>query len=96
VALGIISNDLTSFFKGMTGANKVTLDIVVERHKNSSCKKFAYRGNVEGLAALADGSNKKLGLKRRGRAEPTGSNSRDRMIGVNYLDTHRRYKPSTM
>src|SRR6266540_1393657 len=53
IALGIISNYATDFFKGMPG-KKVKLTVIVEKKKDKSCKKLSYEGNVAGLASLAD------------------------------------------
>ena len=52
VALGIVSNYATDFFKGMPN-KKVKLTVVVEKKKDRSCKKVDYEGDVAGLASLA-------------------------------------------
>ena len=54
VALNVLSNYLTDFFKGMTGRKTVKLDIVVENNGDASCKKISYEGDIEGLKSLAD------------------------------------------
>jgi len=54
VALSVIANYATDFFKGMTAKNQVKLDVVVERTKTKTCKKISYQGDVEGLKALPD------------------------------------------
>jgi hypothetical protein len=53
VALGIISNYATEFFKGMPSRN-VKLTIVVEIKKDRSCKKINYEGDASGLAHIAN------------------------------------------
>jgi hypothetical protein len=54
VALGILANYLTEFFKGLPGKNKITLNIVVEKTPERSCKKISYEGNAEGLESLPE------------------------------------------
>ena len=49
IALNIISNYLTDWFKGAFGNNKVKLDIVIEA---TGCKRIHYEGNVEGLKQI--------------------------------------------
>src|SRR5258708_3412630 len=51
IAINIISNYLTDFFKGIPGKHKVKLDIVVEKKENEYCQ-LHYEGNEEGLAEL--------------------------------------------
>ncbi|MEJ5311417.1 MAG: hypothetical protein WHX52_16775 [Anaerolineae bacterium] len=53
LALGVISNYLTDFFKGVPGVGKVKLDVVVET-KKKTCKKIHYEGPVSGLEKLAE------------------------------------------
>lgn len=53
VALGIISNYATDFFKGM-GHKNVRLVIVVEKKKNHTCKKISYEGDIAGLSSLPE------------------------------------------
>jgi hypothetical protein len=53
VALGIISNYATEFFKGLPG-QKVKLNLVVERKKDRTCKMLSYEGDVDGLTSLSD------------------------------------------
>lgn len=53
VALGVISNYATDFFRGMP-SRKVKFTVVVERKKDKLCKKIDYEGDVSGLASLAD------------------------------------------
>lgn len=54
VALGVISNYATDFFKGMSGKKCIKLDIVVERTKTKTCKRISYEGDAEGLKNLPD------------------------------------------
>lgn len=54
VALGVLSNYLTDFFKGRTGEPTIKATIIVETTKTKTCKRIEYEGNVEGLKALAD------------------------------------------
>ncbi len=52
IALNIISNYATDFFKGVAGERKVKLDIVVEQSKTKKCKQIHYEGDIEGLNQL--------------------------------------------
>lgn len=53
LAIGILSNCITDFFKGIPQRQRnVQLDIVVETDGDSSYKKISYEGGVEGLDAL--------------------------------------------
>lgn len=54
VALSVIANYATDFFKGMSGDNEVKMDIVVERSKSNVCKKITYKGPPEGLKDLPE------------------------------------------
>lgn len=54
VALSVIANYATDFFKGMSGSNEVQMDIVVERSKSKVCKKITYKGPPEGLKDLPE------------------------------------------
>lgn len=54
VALSVIANYATDFFKGLSGKNEVQMDIVVERSKNKVCKKITYKGPPEGLKDLPE------------------------------------------
>jgi hypothetical protein len=53
VALGVVANYATDFFKGMSGEHEVSLNIIVER-KNRTYRKVSYLGPVEGLKELAE------------------------------------------
>lgn len=54
IALGVIANYATNFFKGMSGSNEVQIDIVVERSKGKTCKKVSYKGLPDGLKDLSE------------------------------------------
>jgi hypothetical protein len=54
VALSVLSNYITDFFKGVPGQKTVKLDIVVERNGDMSCKKISYEGDVNGIDSLVD------------------------------------------
>lgn len=54
VALSVIANYATDFFKGMNGTNEVRMEIVVERSKSKVCKKITYKGPPEGLKNLPE------------------------------------------
>lgn len=53
LALSIISNYVTDFFKGMIGKRKIMIDIVVEQDEEKKSKRIRYEGNAEGLTTLA-------------------------------------------
>ena len=53
VALGIISNYATEFFKGKP-SQKVKFTVVVETRKDKSCKRIDYEGDAAGIVSLAD------------------------------------------
>jgi hypothetical protein len=53
IALGVISNYLTDFFKGMPSVGKAKLDIVVETRKKTY-KKIHYEGPVSGLEKITE------------------------------------------
>lgn len=53
VALNVLGNYATDFFKGFHGAREVRLNIVVGK-KNKGYKKIAYQGPVEGLKDLPE------------------------------------------
>ncbi|MBS0536991.1 MAG: hypothetical protein JSR72_23270 [Proteobacteria bacterium] len=54
VALGVIANYATDFFKGMSRQASVKLEVVVETTKSKHCKRISYEGPPEGLRDLAD------------------------------------------
>jgi hypothetical protein len=53
VALGVVSNYLTDWFKGIPGSKKVRLDVVVEQTEGQTYKRIHYEGDPEGLNELA-------------------------------------------
>jgi hypothetical protein len=53
VALGVVANYATEFFKGLGADHEVKLDIVVGK-KGGAYKKVAYKGPVDGLKDLAE------------------------------------------
>lgn len=54
VALSVVANYLTDFFKGMSGDKKVKIDIIVEKEKGKTYKKITYEGDGKGLDELAE------------------------------------------
>ncbi len=54
VALSVLANYATDFFKGMGGTHEVSLNIVSEKKKNESYKQVSYKGPVGGLKDLAE------------------------------------------
>lgn len=54
VALNVLSNYITDFFKGVTGTKIVKLDIIVEKNGDTTCKKISYEGDAEGIKSLVD------------------------------------------
>ena len=52
VALNVLGNYATDFFKGTHATHDVNLNIVVEK-KNKTYKKISYKGPVEGLKDLS-------------------------------------------
>lgn len=53
LVLGVISNYLTDFFKGMPGVGKVRLDVVIET-KAKSYRRIHYEGPLSGLEELPE------------------------------------------
>jgi hypothetical protein len=53
IAINILSEYLTDFFKGVQGEKKVKLEIVIEQNVERSCKKVSYSGPVEGMGEIA-------------------------------------------
>lgn len=53
IALSVIANYATDFFKGLSGDKNVKLEIVVEKTKTKTCKKVSYSGPADGLKDLA-------------------------------------------
>lgn len=54
VALSVLANYVTDFFKGRGKDAAVKLDVVVETTKTKTCKRISYEGSPEGLRELAD------------------------------------------
>lgn len=54
VALGIVANYATSFFKGITGKPKVRFEVLVEESGRKKTKKITYEGDPAGIEPLAD------------------------------------------
>ncbi len=52
IALNIISNYVTDFFKGIVGEKRVKFDIIVEQNENHKSKIIHYEGDPEGLNKL--------------------------------------------
>ena len=53
LALGVVSNYLTDWFKGTVGQKNASLDVVVET-KKKTCKRIHYEGHISGLEKLPD------------------------------------------
>jgi len=49
LALGVAANYVTDFFKGIGGAKKVKLEIIVERTKGKEFRRFSFEGSPEQL-----------------------------------------------
>lgn len=54
VALGVLANYVTDFFKGRGKDAAIKLDVVVESTKAKTCKRISYEGTAEGLRELAE------------------------------------------
>jgi hypothetical protein len=52
LALSVLGNYVTDFFKGMSGRKTVKLSIVVERRGRKLYKKIKYEGDIAGLSEL--------------------------------------------
>lgn len=52
IALGVIANYATDFFKGMSEKKQVTLDVIVERTKSRTYRRISYKGDPDGLKSL--------------------------------------------
>jgi len=52
VALGIISNYLTDFFKGVTSTPKAKLDIVIDQKGKTTTKRISYKGDPSGFESI--------------------------------------------
>lgn len=54
LALGVISNYLTDFFRGMGKPPAIKMDFVIEQTPDKTCKRLKFEGTPEGLAALPE------------------------------------------
>ncbi|HMS26196.1 MAG TPA: hypothetical protein PKC80_02330 [Burkholderiaceae bacterium] len=54
VALSVLANYVTDFFKGRGKVAAVKLDVVVETTKTKTSKRISYEGSPEGLRELAE------------------------------------------
>ena len=54
VALSVIANYATDFFKGISGDKSVKLKLVVEKTKTKTCTRISYEGDIDGLSTLSD------------------------------------------
>lgn len=54
IALSVVGNYLTDFFKGMTGNKKVKIEIVIEKEKGKTYKKVTYEGDGKDLHELSE------------------------------------------
>jgi hypothetical protein len=54
LALSVIANYATDFFRGLPGRNKVVLDVVVEDKTRKRSKKIHYDGGIEGLKEISE------------------------------------------
>ena len=52
IALNVISNYLTDYFKGIISDKTVKIDIVVEQTEKNKSKRIQYEGSLEGLDEL--------------------------------------------
>ena len=51
LALNVAANYITDFFKGIGGAKKVKLEIIVEKTKGKEFRKLSFEGSPEQLPA---------------------------------------------
>lgn len=54
LALSVVANYLTDYFKGLGRLPNVKLTVVVEHSRGRTCKRLDYEGDVEGIRELAD------------------------------------------
>ena len=54
VALNVIADYITNFFRGISGERVVKLSIIVEKTDKKTCKRISYDGPVEGLNDLLE------------------------------------------
>jgi hypothetical protein len=54
VALGVLSNLITEYFKGIPDKKTAKLNVIVEKRIDRTCKKISYDGDIAGIISLAD------------------------------------------
>ena len=54
LALGVVANYVTDFFKGITGERKVRLDVVVEEEPDRKYRRIRYEGPPAGVHTIVD------------------------------------------
>lgn len=54
VALGVIANYLTDFFRGIPGGRRVTFDVVIEQTRSKKTVRVHYDGSPEGFKELPE------------------------------------------
>lgn len=54
IALSLIANYATDFFRGIGGRKSVKLDVVVERTSTKTCTRISYEGDADGLKSLSE------------------------------------------
>ena len=52
LAINIISNYLTDWFKGIPGRKNIRLDVVVEKQTKKTYMKISYEGDIEGMSEI--------------------------------------------
>ncbi|MBN9507918.1 MAG: hypothetical protein J0I21_02245, partial [Alphaproteobacteria bacterium] len=52
IALSLIANYLTDFFRGRGGRSTAKLQVVVENAPDRKCKMLSYEGDISGIADL--------------------------------------------
>jgi hypothetical protein len=58
VALGVLANYVTDYFRGKAGLNRVKCTVIVEKTEKKTTKKIEYDGAPEGFDKLIDAINK--------------------------------------
>jgi hypothetical protein len=54
LALNVIANYITDYFKGAASEKPIKLEFVVEKRDGYSCKKLTYEGDISGINDLSD------------------------------------------
>ena len=54
LALNVLGNYATQFFMSDSEEGEVSLDVVIEKKKNSTYKKISYKGSAAGLSGVAE------------------------------------------